>query len=61
MFIKTIKPDEATGEIAALYGAEKETMGRVMQATECWSARPDVIVPIENLLHLIRDGFSLVC
>ena len=59
MFIKTIEPDEATGEIAALYDAEKQSMGRVMQATQCWSARPDVIVPIENLLHQIRDGFSL--
>ena len=34
-------------------------MGQVMQATQCWSARTDVIVPIENLLHQIRDGFSL--
>ena len=59
MFIKTIEPDEATGEIAALYDAEEKTMGRVMQATQCWSARPDLIVPIENLLHQIRDGFSL--
>lgn len=59
MFIKTIEPDEATGEIAALYAAEKESMGRVMQATQCWSARPDVILPLENLLHQIRDGFSL--
>lgn len=59
MFIKTIEPDEATGEIATLYAAEKESMGRVMQATQCWSARPDVILPVENLLHQIRDGFSL--
>lgn len=59
MFIKTIEPDEATGEIAALYEAEKKSMGRVMQATQCWSARPDVMVPVENLLHQIRDGFSL--
>ena len=59
MFIKTIEPNEATGEIAALYAAEKESMGRVMQATQCWSARPDVILPLENLLHQIRDGFSL--
>ncbi|WP_313196104.1 alkylhydroperoxidase [Shinella zoogloeoides] len=59
MFIKTIEPDEATGEIAALYAAEKESMGRVMQATQRWSARPDVILPVENLLHQIRDGFSL--
>jgi uncharacterized peroxidase-related enzyme len=59
MFIKTIEPGEATGEIASLYDAEKKSMGRVMQATQCWSARPDVIVAIENLLHQIRDGFSL--
>lgn len=59
MFIKTVEPSEATGEIAALYEAEVNSMGQVMQATQCWSARPDVIVPIENLLHQIRDGFSL--
>lgn len=59
MFIKTVEPSEATGEIAALYEAEINSMGQVMQATQCWSARPDVIAPIENLLHQIRDGFSL--
>lgn len=59
MFIKTVEPSEATGEIAALYEAEVNSIGQVMQATQCWSARPDVIVPIENLLHQIRDGFSL--
>lgn len=59
MFIKTVEPSEATGEIAALYDAEINSMGQVMQATQCWSARPDVIAPIENLLHQIRDGFSL--
>ncbi len=59
MFIKTVEPSEATGEIAALYEAEIRSMGQVMQATQCWSARPDVIAPIENLLHQIRDGFSL--
>lgn len=59
MFLKTIEPDEATGEIAELYDAEKKSMGRVMEATQCWSARPDVIIPVENLLHRIRDGFSL--
>ena len=30
-----------------------------MEATQCWSARPDIIVPVESLLHQIRDGFSL--
>lgn len=59
MFIKTIGPDEATGDIAALYAAEMASMGLVMQATQCWSARPDIILPVERLLHQIRDGFSL--
>ncbi|AXV18447.1 alkylhydroperoxidase (plasmid) [Neorhizobium sp. SOG26] len=59
MFIKTISPEEATGEIAALYEAEKRSLGRVMQATQCWSARPDIIVPVEKLLNQLRDGFSL--
>ncbi len=59
MYIKTIEPDEATGELAQLYSAEIASMGMVMEATKCWSARPDVIIPIENLLFQIRDGFSL--
>ena len=59
MFIKTVEPEEATGDIAELYQAEIAGMGRVMQATQCWSARPDMIVPVEHLLHQMRDGFSL--
>jgi uncharacterized peroxidase-related enzyme len=59
MFIKTIEPEEATGEVAELYQAEIAGMGQVMQATQCWSARPDMIVPVERLLHQMRDGFSL--
>ena len=59
MYIKTVDTDAAEGEVAAIYEAEIASMGRVMEATQCWSARPDMIAPIENLLHQIRDGFSL--
>ena len=59
MYVKTITPDEATGEVAELYNAEIAAMGTVMQATSCWSARPDMLLPIERLLHQMRDGFSL--
>ncbi|MBF0678333.1 MAG: alkylhydroperoxidase [Devosia sp.] len=59
MYIKTITPDDATGAVADIYKAEIDAMGRVMEATQCWSARPDMLVPIENLLHQMRDGFSL--
>ena len=59
MYIKTVEPADATGEMAAIYDAEMASMGRVMEASQCWSARPDMLVPIENLLHQMRDGFSL--
>lgn len=59
MYLKTITPEEATGELAELYNAEIASMGRVMEATSCWSARPDMILPIERLLHQMRDNFSL--
>jgi len=59
MFVKTVEPSEAEGEIAAIYAGEVASIGRVMQATQCWSARPDILVPVEHLLLQIRDGFSL--
>lgn len=59
MFIQTIEPEQAEGAVAAIYANELASMGRVMQATQCWSARPDMLVPIEHLLQKLRDGFSL--
>ncbi|MBJ3785368.1 alkylhydroperoxidase [Devosia sediminis] len=59
MFLKTVEPADAEGEIASIYAREMASMGRVMQATQCWSARPDILPPVEHLLHQIRDGFSL--
>ena len=59
MFIRTIEPAEAEGEVAAIYAVELAASGRVMQATQCWSARPDMLAPVEHLLHQLRDGFSL--
>jgi alkylhydroperoxidase family enzyme len=59
MRIRTVEPDEATGGIAAVHQAEIAASGRVMEATRRWSARPDMLVPVEDLLHRIRDGFSL--
>ncbi len=59
MYIRTVRPEEATGEIAEIYASEVASMGRVMEATECWSARPDMLAPVEHLLHQMRDHFSL--
>lgn len=59
MYIRTVSSEEATGEIADIYGGEIESMGLVTEATSCWTARPDMLGPVEHLLHHIRDGFSL--
>jgi uncharacterized peroxidase-related enzyme len=59
MFVRTIEPAEAEGEVASIYANEMASMGRVMQATQCWTARPDMLAPVEHLLHQLRDGFSL--
>lgn len=59
MFLKTIEPADAEGEVATIYASELASMGRVMQSTQCWTARPDILAPVEHLLHQIRDGFSL--
>lgn len=59
MYVRTVDPDEATGEIAVIYQAEIASSGRVMEATRCWTARPDMLAPVEDLIHRIRDGFSL--
>ncbi len=59
MFVRTIEPPEAKGEVASIYAREMAATGRVMEATQCLSARPDILAPVEHLLHQIRDGFSL--
>lgn len=59
MFLKTAEAAEAEGEVASIYASELASMGRIMQATQCWLARPDILAPVEHLLHQIRDGFSL--
>lgn len=59
MFIRTIEPAEAEGEVASIYKNEIASMARVMEATRCWTARADILAPVEHLLHQIRDGFSL--
>ena len=59
MFVRTIEPAEAEGEVASIYEAEIASAGKVMEATRCWTARPDILSPVEHLLHQIRDWFSL--
>lgn len=59
MYIKTIEPRDATGEIAGMYDGDIQSMGFVMEGTSCWSALPEAGPVAEHLLHTARDNFSL--
>ena len=59
MFITTIADDEATGEVAKYYKAEKDRLGYLMNATRSWTARADLLPIYEECSSRIRAGFSL--
>ena len=59
MYIKTVSPDEATGEVAALYRQEIDSLGFVMEATRCWTARPEVLPLWEHFSEGVKANFSL--
>ena len=48
MFLKTVGPSEAEGEVAGIYGREIATMGFLMDATRCWTTRPEVLPLFEH-------------
>jgi uncharacterized peroxidase-related enzyme len=59
MFLQTIGEDEATGRVAEIYNASKSQLGFVMEATRCFTARPDLLPLYTDFSKSIRAGFSL--
>lgn len=59
MFLKTTTVEDATGQVAAIYQAEIARRGFVMQAIQCWSARPDLLPLYDHFSEGIRANFSL--
>jgi len=59
VFLKTIAPEEATGEIATFYREELDKYGFVMDATRCMTTRPDLMPLVENFIAALRGNFSL--
>lgn len=41
--LKTVKPEDATGEVAAIYAQMKETMGRVPTSFQLYSTNPTLL------------------
>lgn len=59
MFLKTIAEADATGSVAEIYAAQKGKLGFVMEATQCLTARPDLLPAYTEFYKKILDGFTL--
>ncbi|UXN72841.1 hypothetical protein N8D56_17105 [Devosia sp. A8/3-2] len=59
MFLKTVSPEEATGEVANIYHHEQTGIGFVMEATRCWTTRPEILPLYEQFSQGIKANFSL--
>ena len=59
MFLRTVAEEEATGRVAEIYGKGKAGLGFVMDATKCFTARPDLLPIYTDFNDGIRAGFSL--
>lgn len=56
MFLHTIAEDEATGEVAEIYGKQAAQSGFVMEASKCFTARPDLLPIYTAFIDKIRGG-----
>jgi len=59
MFLNTIAEADAEGRVAEIYAAQKAQLGFVMEATRCFTARPDLLPAYTDFSDRIRGGFSL--
>ncbi|WP_119391232.1 carboxymuconolactone decarboxylase family protein [Taklimakanibacter lacteus] len=59
MYLQTIGEDEATGQIAEIYYKLRAQNGFVMEATKCFTTRPDLLPLYTDFIDKVRAGFSL--
>ena len=58
-FIETISPEQASGDVARMYDADRKSNGRVPNSTRAFSLRPEVHAAWQALGETIRDGMEL--
>jgi len=58
-FIHPVPEDEADGDVAELYGEDRQDMGYVANYTKAFSHRPQVVPAWQQLAGTIRDGMDL--
>lgn len=59
MFVKTVADEDAEGRVAEIYAAQKAQLGFVMEATRCFTAKPDLLQIYTDFNERMRAGFSL--
>lgn len=59
MFLDTVTPDQATGEVAEIYRKEIGDIGFLMEATQCWTTRREVLPLFEHFSEGVKANFSL--
>jgi uncharacterized peroxidase-related enzyme len=59
VFLQTIAEDEAKGRVAEIYSAQRAQSGMVMEATRCFTARPDLLPAYMDFVMQARGNFSL--
>jgi uncharacterized peroxidase-related enzyme len=58
-FIASVPEEEATGDIAALYEADRQSLGYVANYTRTFSSRPEVMRAWQQLNGAIKAGMDL--
>jgi uncharacterized peroxidase-related enzyme len=59
MFLRTIAVAGAQGGVADIYKAQEAKLGFVMEATQCLTARPDLLPAYTEFYKKILEGFTL--
>ncbi len=61
MFLQTIAEDDATGRVAEIYEKQKSQSGFVMEATICFTSRPDLLPIYTDFLTRSDPGSRSAC
>jgi uncharacterized peroxidase-related enzyme len=59
MYLKTVDEAEATGEVAEIYRHTKAQIGFIMEATQCWSTRPEIMTAWLTFYDHLRSRLSI--
>jgi uncharacterized peroxidase-related enzyme len=59
MYLETVQLKNAEGRVAEIYASMMKHNGFVMEATSCFTARPDLLPLYTDFANGIRSGFSL--